>query len=276
MKIYNSFECFDSIKLIHGDCLDIMPTLADKSVDAIICDLPYGTTSCSWDNIIALDAMWREFSRICRGAIVLFATEPFTSALISSNYKSFKEKLTWVKHRPSNFGNAKIRHLKYSEDIVVFADGKYTFNPQYTERISDRVRQAQKGNSKQWRTNKKPTQEVSFATEYAPRDWNTFDADRKLQGNVITIPGVVSNSKEKVNHPTQKPIRLLEYLIHAYTNEGDCILDATMGSGSTLVACANTNRRGIGIELNAEYYGIAVERLTHTIPPTSCATTRST
>lgn len=133
------------------------------------------------------------------------------------------------------------------------------FNPQYTERISDRVRQAQKGNSKQWSTNKKPN--VSFATEYPPRDWHTFDADRKLQGNVITIPSVVSNSKEKVNHPTQKPIRLMEYLIRAYTNEGDCVLDCTMGSGSTMVACANTGRRGIGIELDDKYYDIAMRRV---------------
>lgn len=249
------------IQLYKGDCLDWMSTITDKSVDAIICDLPYGTTSCSWDNIIPFEPMWIEFSRICKGAIVLFATEPFTSSLIVSNYGMFKEKLTWVKHKPSNIGNAKIRHLKYSEDIVVFANGRYTFNPQYTERISDRVRQAQKGNSKQGRTNKKPTQEVSFATGYPPRDWHTFDADRKLQGNVITIPSVVSNSKEKVNHPTQKPIRLMEYLIRAYTNEGDCVLDCTMGSGSTLVACANTGRRGIGIELNEEYYDIAVKRV---------------
>lgn len=251
----------DKITLIHGDCLKVMPTLPDKSVDCVIADLPYGTTACKWDVIIPFDKLWSEFNRVCKGGIVLFATEPFTSALIASNYTAFKEKLTWVKHKPSNIGNAKIRHLKYSEDIVVFANGKYTFNPQYTERTSDRVRQAQKGNSKQWRTNKKPTQEVSFATEYAPRDWHTFDADRKLQGNVITIPSVVSNSKEKVNHPAQKPIALLEYLIKAYSNEGDTILDCTMGSGSTMVACANSNRKGIGIELLQEYYDIAVKRI---------------
>ena len=251
----------ENITLHKGDCLEILPTLANGSIDAIICDLPYGTTACKWDVIIPFDKLWSEFNRVCKGAIVLFATEPFTSALIMSNPKAFKEKLTWVKHKPSNIGNAKIRHLKYSEDIVIFANGKYTFNPQYTERKSDRVRQAQKGNSKQWRTNKKPTQEVSFATEYAPRDWHTFDADRKLQGNVITIPSVVSNSKEKVNHPTQKPIALFEYLIKAYSNEGDCVLDCTMGSGSTMVACANTNRKGIGIELMEEYYDIAVKRV---------------
>lgn len=251
----------DNITLIHGDCMEILPTLESKSVDAVICDLPYGTTSCKWDVVIPFAPLWEQLDRVCEGAIVLFATELFTSALIASNYNAFKEKLTWVKHKPSNIGNAKIRHLKYSEDIVVFANGRYTFNPQYTERKSDRVRQAQKGNSKQCRTTKKPTQEVSFATKYAPRDWHTFDTDRKLQGNVITIPSVVSNSKEKVNHPTQKPVALLEYLIKAYTNEGDCVLDCTAGSGSTMVACANTNRRGIGIELMQEYYDIAVKRV---------------
>ncbi len=162
-------------------------------------------------------------------------------------YAAFKEKLTWVKHKPSNIGNAKIRHLKYSEDIVVFSYGKYTFNPQYTVRHSDRVRQAQKGNSKQWYTCRKDTQEVSFGTQYPPRDWNIFDADRKLQGNVLNYPAVVSNSKEKVNHPTQKPIALLEYLIHAYTNEGDTVLDCAMGSGSTMVACVKNGRKGLGI-----------------------------
>ena len=182
-----------------------------------------------------------------------------------SNCGNFKEKLTWVKHKPSNIGNAKIRHLKYSEDIVVFSFGKYTFNPQYIERESDRVRQAQRGNSKQWRTNKKPTQEVSFATQYEPRDWHTFDADRKLQGNVLNYPAVVSNSKEKVNHPTQKPVKLLEYLIKTYTNEGDVVLDNCMGSGSCGVAAVNTNRKFIGIELDENYYNIAKQRIDEAI-----------
>lgn len=249
------------IQLWHGDCLELMKNITDKSVDCVICDLPYGTTQCKWDVIIPFASLWKEYKRVCSGAIVLFATEPFTSKLIMSNCDNFKEKLTWVKHKPSNIGNAKIRHLKYSEDIVVFSFGKYTFNPQYTERKSDRVRQAQRGNSKQWRTNKKPTQEVSFATQYEPRDWHTFDADRKLQGNVLNYPAVVSNSKEKVNHPTQKPVALLEYLIKTYTNEGDTVLDNCMGSGSCGVACVNTGRRFIGIELDEGYFNIAKERI---------------
>lgn len=255
----------EDIQLIHGDCLVEMQNIPDKSVDCVICDLPYGTTQCKWDVIIPFASLWKEYKRVCSGAIVLFATEPFTSKLIMSNCDNFKEKLTWVKHKPSNIGNAKIRHLKYSEDIVVFSFGKYTFNPQYTERKSDRVRQAQRGNSKQWRTNKKPTQEVSFATQYEPRDWHTFDADRKLQGNVLNYPAVVSNSKEKVNHPTQKPVALLEYLIKTYTNDGDLVLDNCMGSGSCGVAAVNTNRKFIGIELDENYYNIAKQRIEEAI-----------
>lgn len=255
----------DDIHLIHGNCLVKMQNIPDKSVDCILCDLPYGTTQCKWDVIIPFESLWKEYKRVCSGAIVLFATEPFTSKLIMSNCDNFKEKLTWVKHKPSNIGNARIRHLKYSEDIVVFSFGKYTFNPQYTERKSDRVRQAQKGNSKQWRTNKKPTQEVSFATQYEPRDWHTFDADRKLQGNVLNYPAVVSNSKEKVNHPTQKPVALIEYLIKTYTNDGDLVLDNCMGSGSCGVAAVNTNRKFIGIELDENYFNIAKQRIDEAI-----------
>lgn len=132
-------------------------------------------------------------------------------------------------------------------------------------RISDRVRQAQKGKSKQWRTNRKDTQEVSFATQYEPRDWNTFDANWKYPSNVITIPAVVSNSKEKVGHPTQKPVALIEYLIKTYSNEDDLILDNTMGSGTTAVACINTNRKFIGIELDENYYNIACKRVEETM-----------
>lgn len=173
----------------------------------------------------------------------------------------YREKLTWVKHKPSNIGNAKYMHLKYSEDIIVFSSGKCTYNPQMQPRISDRVKQAQKGNSKQWRTNRKDTQEVSFATQYAPRDWHTFDADLKYPSNVINIPAVVSNSKEKVSHPTQKPVALIEYLIKTYSNEGDLILDNTAGSMTTAIAAINTNRRCICIEKDDHYFEIGSERV---------------
>lgn len=252
----------EDIKLIHGDCLVEMKNIPDKSVDMVLCDLPYGTTACKWDVVIPFDKLWEQYRRIVKdnGAIVLFGIEPFTSYLVCSNVAYFREKLTWQKHKPSNIGNAKIMHLKYSEDIVVFGKG-CTYNPQMQPRISNRVREAQKGNSKQWRTNRKDTQEVSFATQYEPRDWNTFDADWKFPSSIITIPAVVSNSKEKVGHPTQKPVALLEYLIKTYTNEGETILDNTMGSGSTGVACVNTNRNFVGIELDKQYFDIAKKRI---------------
>lgn len=128
-------------------------------------------------------------------------------------------------------------------------------------RLSDRVRQAQKGNSKQWRTNRKDSSEVSFATLYEARDWHTFDADLKYPGNVITIPAVVSNSHEKVSHPTQKPVALLEYLVKTYTNEGETVLDNCFGSGTTAIACINTNRKFIGFELDKDYYELGMNRL---------------
>lgn len=249
--------------VIHGDCLVEMQRIPDKSIDMVLCDLPYGTTNCKWDIIIPFDKLWEQYNRVIKnnGAIVLFGGEPFTSLLICSNLSKFREKLTWQKHKPSNIGNAKYMHLKYSEDIVVFANGRCTYNPQMQKRVSDRVRQAQKGNSKQWRTNRKDMQEISFATQYEPRDWHIFNADLKYPSNVITIPAVVSNSKEKVPHPTQKPVALLEYLIKTYTNEGDLVLDNACGSGSTCVACINTNRHYIGIEKEKEYYDISVNRV---------------
>lgn len=250
-------------RIYNEDCLEGMKRIPDGSVDCIICDPPYGITRCKWDNIIPFDRLWEQYNRIIKenGAIVLFAGEPFTSLLICSNLSRFREKLTWQKHKPSNIGNAKYMHLKYSEDIVVFANGRCTYNPQMQKRISDRVRQAQKGNSRQWRTNRGDTQEVSFVTRYEPRDWNSFDADFKYPGNVLNMPAVVSNSKEKVSHPTQKPIALMEYLVRTYSNESDTILDNCMGSGTTAISCLNTNRNYIGFELDKDYYDLSTKRI---------------
>ena len=244
------------------DCMEGMKQIPDKSINAIICDLPYGTTKCRWDLIIPFDELWGEYKRIIaeRGVIVLFGTEPFTSALIQSNVSWFREKLIWVKHKPSNFGNAKHMHLKYSEDIVVFSKGKRTYNPQMQPRSSSRVREAQKGNSRNWNTVKELTAEVSFSTQYEPRAWNVYDADFKYPSNVINIPSVVSNSKEKANHPTQKPVALLDYLIKTYSNVGDSILDNTMGSGTTGIAAMGLGRSFIGFELDSDYFNASVKR----------------
>ena len=246
-------------KIYNEDCLEGMKRIPDGSVDAIITDLPYGTTACAWDSVIPFDKLWEQYKRIRKpnAPIVLFCIEPFTAALVMSNVKEYREKLTWEKHKPSNIGNAKYMHLKYTEDIVVFSNGSSTFNPQMQPRISDRVREAQKGNSKQWRTKG----EICFATHYEPRDWNTFDADLKYPGNVFYFPAVVSNSHEKCAHPTQKPVNLLRYLIRTYTNEGEAVLDNCMGSGTTAVACIREKRNYIGFETNAEYYNMACKRI---------------
>lgn len=251
------------VLLYHDDCFNVFPTIKDNSIDLILADLPYGTTKCKWDVILPFDKLWREYFRVLKdnGNIVLFATQPFTSNLIMSNPSKFKECITWIKHKASNFGNAKIMHLKYTEDIIVFGNNKRTYNPQMQPRKSTRVKEAQKGNSKNWRTAKHYTNEVSFSTNYEAREWTDYDANLKLPPNYIEIPAVVSNSKEKVDHPTQKPIKLLSYLIKTYSNEGELVLDNTMGSGSTGVAAKINNRKFIGIEKEEKYFKIAQERI---------------
>lgn len=256
-------EMNENIKLLHGDCIELFPKIPDASIDAIITDPPYGITKCDWDKVVPFDSLWKHYNRVLKrnGVIVIFGTEPFTSELVCSNKKMFREKLTWQKHRPSNMGNAKRMHLKYSEDIIVFSFGRNIYNPQMQPRTSNRVRQAQKGTSKQWRTNGNTSREVCFATQYAPRSWDSFNADWKYPSNILPFPAVVSNSREKVNHPTQKPVSLLMYLIKTYTQEDALILDTFMGSGTTGVACINTGRKFIGIELDDNYFSIAKTRI---------------
>ena len=181
-----------------------------------------------------------------------------------------RESLVWIKHKPTNFANGKYMHLNYTEDILVFGKGKPTYNPQMQPRKSERVKQAQNGSSKNWRSKPKKENEVAFSTDYEPREWTVYNADMKLPMNYIELPSVVSNSKEKQDHPTQKPIALMEYLIKTYTNEGDVVLDNTFGSCSTGVACLNTNRNFIGIELDNNYFNIAKER-----PKTTSTTTNN-
>lgn len=260
-------EITENINLLHGDCIELLPKIPDGSIDAIITDPPYGTTKCDWDKVVPFDSLWKHYNRVLKrnGVIVIFGTEPFTSELICSNKKMFREKLTWQKHRPSNMGNAKRMHLKYSEDIIVFSFGRNIYNPQMQPRTSDRVRQAQKGTSKQWRTNGNTSREVCFATQYAPRSWDSFNANWKYPSNILPFPAVVSNSREKVNHPTQKPVSLLMYLIKTYTQEDALILDTFMGSGTTGVACINTGRKFIGMELDDNYFNIAKTRIENAI-----------
>ena len=252
-------------KLYNGDCLEIMDRLIEEGVkvDCILTDPPYGTTACKWDTVIPFEDMWKRLDKLIKpnGAIVLFGSEPFTSFLICSNPKIFKEKLIWKKQKPSNFGCAKTKHMKYTEDIIVFYKKQCTFNKQLVPRIDRRVESGQKNNGYTWTTVRNDGNEVSFITEYEPKSYKEYDANWKNPIDVLEVPSIPGNAKEKVNHPTQKPVTLMEYLIKTYTNENELVLDFTMGSGSTGVACINTNRKFIGIELDKNYFNIAKQRI---------------
>ena len=226
-----------------GDCLELMKEIPDKSIDLILCDLPYGTTRNKWDSVIQFEPLWEQYNRIIKdnGAIVLFGSEPFTSLLILSNLMDFKYRLTWKKDGYTNFLNAKKQPLRQIEDICVFYKNQPTYNPQFKDgKPYKQLSGIPKGNYDVLHCKKVET--VNDGKRY-PTDCVEF-------GKV-----------KKTVHPTQKPVALLEYLIKTYTNEGDVVLDNCMGSGSTCVAAVNTGRHYIGFELNEEYYDIACQRL---------------
>lgn len=232
------------IDLIQGDCLDKMRGIPAGSVDMVLADPPYGTTACKWDTVIDLPAMWAELKRIVkpRGAIVMTASQPFTTTLIASNMKMFKYCWQWKKSNLTNFLNAKKQPLRCFEDIAVFCEGQSQYNPQMTEtgirKISRRV--------------------GTKTSIYGKADKETFyDSSSRYPTQLLEI----RNRTEGKLHPTQKPVALMEYLIKTYTNEGDTVLDFTMGSGTTGVACVNTGRRFIGIELDPGYFAIAEKRI---------------
>ena len=229
--------------LLQGDCLELMKQVPDKSIDLILCDLPYGTTKCKWDVVIPFDKLWAQYNRIIKdnGAIVLFGNEPFSSQLRLSNLKNYKYDWVWDKKRGSNFATVKIRPFNSFENIMVFYKKQPTYNPQMWKSTPYTCKQGYVGVAKQTGLYRDDVITVNNGDRYP-----------------LTI---LSFSKETGLHPTQKPVALLEYLIKTYTNEGDIVLDNCMGSGSTGVACKNTNREFIGMELDEKYYKIACERL---------------
>ena len=232
----------------HGNCLDILPTLPAQSVDAIIADPPYGTTACKWDSVIPLDAMWRELKRVIkpRGAVVLFAAQPFTSALVMSNAGWFRYVWVWEKQKPTNFLQARKQPLRAHEDIVVFSSGQAPYNPQGTRATSVHSGRLNKAANGVYRSVPGATYVQTVGN--FPRTVLRFDTD-------TTNP-----------HPTAKPVELLRYLVRTYTNPGETVLDFTMGSGTTGVACAMEGRNFIGIELDAGYYDIAQRRIEQVQP----------
>jgi len=246
------------IQLLQGDCLELMKEIPDKSIDMILCDLTYGTTACKWDEIIPFDKLWEQYERIIKdkGAICLFGSEPFSSKLRMSNLKLYKYDWIWKKSNPSNIALANKQPMKYHEIISVFYKMQSTYNKQMIKRISPRIKQAH--DSKYIFHNSTSEQ---TGLKYIEVDSKKYDENVKNPSSIIEVNSLRPNSKEFVKHPTQKPVALLEYLIKTYTNEGDLVLDNCMGSGSTGVACVNTNRNFIGIELDPEYFKIAEKRI---------------
>lgn len=237
------------IELYNADCLEQMKTISDHSIDFILCDLPYGTTKCSWDSVISFDRLWEQYNRIIKpnGAIALFGQEPFSSLLRASNIKDYKFDWYWEKERPTNIFQIKRRAGKTIENICMFYKAQPTYNPQMTKHegklVTNKIKDGKLGKLVD-DSERKPFEYVGNGTRY-PTQLLHFQRDC-LKENY---------------HLTQKPVALLEYLIKTYTNEGDTVLDNTMGSGSTGVACVRTNRNFIGIELDVNYFKIANERI---------------
>lgn len=243
----------DGCTLLLGDCIEQMQGLPDNSIDAVITDPPYGTTACKWDTVIPLDAMWEQLKRITKpnGAIVLTASQPFTSALVMSNPRMFRHEWVWKKNCGSNFATLKHNPFKEHESVLVFAEKPTTFNAIREERSA-----GGKAMVRSCRYKASAGGSViggKLKTDKASRDPNTRHPS-----------SVQAFSVQRGLHPTQKPVALMEYLIKTYTNESETVLDFTMGSGTTGVAAANTGRKFIGIERDPEYFKIASERIAAT------------
>lgn len=239
----NAFSV-DPFKLIRGDCLEIMKTIPDASVDMVLCDLPYGTTQNKWDAVIPFDELWAAYRRVCKpnAAIVLTAAQPFTSALVLSNARMFKQALVWKKNIASNFLNANRQHLSVHEDVLLFANGQVTYNKQL-----------------------RPG-EPYIAKRYGNDDSGDNYGDVARRIDTVNTGGrnpitVLEFDREVGLHPTQKPVALMEYLIRTYTNENELVLDNTMGSGTTGVAATRAGRKFIGIERDEKYFEIAEGRI---------------
>lgn len=239
------------IDLKQGDCLELMKAIPDKSIDAIITDPPYGTTGCKWDSVIPFNLMWTELNRIIKpnSAIVLFGSQPFTSALIMSNPKMFKYEWIWKKNVPTGFTMAKTSPMKLHENIIVFSNGNLTYS--------------KKGNYLKFNPQKikrdKPIK--GYAIKSAFLNKCTLDKKERIYTHKNPVSIIEYNKVKSGLHTSQKPIDLMEYLIKTYTNENETVLDFTMGSGSTGVACINTNRNFIGIESDKADFSIAMKRI---------------
>lgn len=237
------------VTLMPGDCLDLMPWIADGSVDMVLCDLPYGATQNKWDAVIPFDRLWAEYKRVCKpnAAIVLTSAQPFTSALVMSAPELFKYQWVWNKSKVTGVLNAKKQPLRNHEDVLVFYGAQPTYNPQGLQAFGKRrgIRAKRNGRTSE-----------NYGAISQTVDGNYLQENTGYPRSVLQIASAGSTV-----HPTQKPVALMEYLIRTYTNPGDTVLDNTMGSGTTGVSAVNTDRNFIGIERDPEYFRIAEQRI---------------
>lgn len=236
-------------KIIQGDCLEVMNSIPDKSVNMILCDLPYGTTACKWDTIIPFEPLWAQYERVIKdnGAIVLTACQPFTSVLVTSNIKIFRYDLVWQKTHPKGHLNAKKQPMRAHESILIFSKQSTIYNPQKTTGHKRKVAKTEY------------VKEHEGNSVYGREVRNTnYDSTERYPLSVQIFPNA---DLTKVLHPTQKPISLFEYLIKTYTNPDDIVLDNCAGSGTTAIACLNTKRRYICIEKDETYFNTMSNRI---------------
>ena len=246
-------------KLYNGDCLEVMKLIPDGSVDMILCDLPYGTTAHNWDAVIPFGALWERYRKVAKedAVFVLFATQPFTTTLIGSNIEEYRYSWIWKKDGCNGFLNANYAPLKITEDICVFSratvgslsKNKIRYNPQGVVPVNERMRNNPNSSYRKSQGYQSNGNKLNSGSEY-------FRKYSNYPNNILEF----ARDKNAI-HPTQKPVALLEYLIRTYTSEGDTVLDNTMGSGSTGVACMNTGRNFIGIELDEGYFAVAQRRI---------------
>lgn len=250
----------EEYKLYNGDCLAVMDKLIEQGVkvDAVICDPPYGTTACKWDTVIPFDEMWNRLNKLIKptGAIALFATEPFATKLRISNFDNYKYDWYWKKSKSSLYQHAKNRPMRAIENVCVFSKSKWGHKSQLKDK---RMEYNPQGiSSIGVRTVTKNFNAGGVVGERPNQIGKQYEAFTGFPNDVLEFKSITGKS---CLHPTQKPVDLLEYLIRTYTNENDLVLDFTMGSGSTGVACINTNRKFIGVEINEKYFNIAKDRI---------------
>lgn len=233
-----------SVELHFADCFDVLPAVPSQSVDLVLCDLPYGTTACAWDSQLPLEPLWKEYRRICRGPVVLFAQTPFDKVLGVSNLAGLRYEWIWEKSHATGHLNAKRAPMKAHENILVFADGAITYNPIKT----------------QGHVRKTATKRGDKTSVYGDQTFDSiaYDSTERYPRDVLRF---ASDKQRSKLHPTQKPVALCEYLIRTYTEPGAVVLDNCMGSGTTGVACKNTERRFIGIENDPTHFATAQRRI---------------